>query len=288
MKRFKVAIGILTRNSEKTIRNCLMSIVNSSFPKDQMELIIVDGLSEDKTLEIVEDILGVMKINYKVLIDEKLGYLGHARQMVVECCDADYVLWVDSDAVVPFTYIESQIRYIEKSNAAIVFPSSILAINTHSALARMQGYAWSIHTINALKTGKTPFLSTLGAIMKVDIIREVGGFDTQRFGGGEDLELILKIKRKGYKVAVNPTAKIYHHMKEEWHDIVKYLRFWEFGSVIETARQKPRIVTYETAGLLKSALAYVGLSLLAFREFKDLACLLIPIYMVLWKIISLA
>jgi GT2 family glycosyltransferase len=286
MERPCVTVGILTRNSEKTIEKCLASVINSSLPKNKMQIIIVDNASEDKTLEIAKKMLETSAIDHKILINEKLGTIGRSRQMVVDNSCAEYVLWIDSDAVIPPKYLESQLCYIRQSGAAIVFPLAILAINVRSVLARMQGYAWSISTMNALKTGKTPFLGALGTIMKVDIIREVGGFDTQRVGGGEDLELILKVKRKGYKIAVNPNAKIYHYMKEKWRDIVNNLRFW--GSINKTTNQGPRVIICEVASLLKSSLAYVGLSVLAFSEFKDLACLLIPVYMVLWKIINLA
>jgi glycosyltransferase involved in cell wall biosynthesis len=195
MERPCVTVGILTRNSEKTIEKCLASVINSSLPKNKMQIIIVDNASEDKTLEIAKKMLETSAIDHKILINEKLGTIGRSRQMVVDNSCAEYVLWIDSDAVIPPKYLESQLCYIRQSGAAIVFPLAILAINVRSVLARMQGYAWSISTMNALKTGKTPFLGALGTIMKVDIIREVGGFDTQRVGGGEDLELILKVKR---------------------------------------------------------------------------------------------
>ena len=280
MKKFDVTVGVLTRNSEKTVKNCLMSIINSSFPKDRMQIIVVDNVSNDKTLEIVKEVLKASGIAHKILINERPGYIGRSRQMVVDNSDAEYVLWVDSDAIIDSNYIENQLHYIKQSDAAIVFPYAILAINTYSTLARMQGYAWSIASMNAIKTGKTPFLGALGSIMKINIIKECGGFSCKRLGAGEDLELILKVKSKGCKIAVNPYVKIYHYMKENWCDIITNLRFWK--SMDRVASQKLKV-----ASSFKRILTYTYLSIIAFSKFKDIACLIIPIYAILWSIIDL-
>ena len=42
-------------NEEKHIAGCLDSIIRQDYPHDQMEVLIVDGMSTDRTREIVRE-----------------------------------------------------------------------------------------------------------------------------------------------------------------------------------------------------------------------------------------
>ena len=49
-----VSIVIPARNEEKFIGKCIESILNGTYPKDKLEILVVDGMSEDRTEEIVD------------------------------------------------------------------------------------------------------------------------------------------------------------------------------------------------------------------------------------------
>jgi len=49
-----VSVIIPCRNEAKFIANCLESILKQSYPKDKMEILVIDGMSGDKTREIIE------------------------------------------------------------------------------------------------------------------------------------------------------------------------------------------------------------------------------------------
>jgi len=46
----KISIIIPTRNSEKTLEKCLRSIAEQIYPKEKIELIIIDAFSSDRTV----------------------------------------------------------------------------------------------------------------------------------------------------------------------------------------------------------------------------------------------
>src|SRR6266513_6408484 len=48
-----VTIVVPCRNEEKHIARCLESILANDYPKERMEILILDGMSEDRTREIV-------------------------------------------------------------------------------------------------------------------------------------------------------------------------------------------------------------------------------------------
>ena len=49
-----VSVVITTKNEEKNIENCLKSILNQTYPRDKIEIIVVDNNSSDRTKEIVQ------------------------------------------------------------------------------------------------------------------------------------------------------------------------------------------------------------------------------------------
>ena len=50
-----ISVIIATRNEEHYIGELLNSLVNQTYPKNRFEVIVIDGLSTDATLEVVED-----------------------------------------------------------------------------------------------------------------------------------------------------------------------------------------------------------------------------------------
>ena len=51
--KIKVSVIVPCRNEEKFISKCLDSIISQDFPKDELEVLVMDGMSEDKTREIL-------------------------------------------------------------------------------------------------------------------------------------------------------------------------------------------------------------------------------------------
>ena len=49
-----VSIIIPCRNEEKFIGRCLESIVGQDYPRENLEVLVVDGMSEDGTRDIIE------------------------------------------------------------------------------------------------------------------------------------------------------------------------------------------------------------------------------------------
>ncbi|MBE7447189.1 MAG: glycosyltransferase [Planctomycetia bacterium] len=50
-----VSIIIPCRNEEKFISKCLDSIIAQDYPKDRIEVLVVDGKSNDKTRNVLKD-----------------------------------------------------------------------------------------------------------------------------------------------------------------------------------------------------------------------------------------
>lgn len=90
----KVSILIPTLNAASVLEPCLNSISIQNYPKEKIEIIVADGGSKDKTLDIA--------LKYKAKIAENKLKTGEAGKMVaLRVATGDFVALIDSDNILP-------------------------------------------------------------------------------------------------------------------------------------------------------------------------------------------
>jgi len=99
-----VTIGLCAKNAEATIAESIDSILKQDFPHRCMEIVVVDGLSKDRTLSIVKEMLKKTDIGFSIHSDNGKG-LGAARNIVCRNAGGKYILWVDSDIILPEEHV---------------------------------------------------------------------------------------------------------------------------------------------------------------------------------------
>ena len=106
---------ICTYNSEKTLRNCLLSIKKVA---PQSKIIVVDHFSGDSTSKIAKE-FGAE------IIFENVG-LGHARQVCFENASTKYIVFVDSDVeILAQDFIQRSTLGLEKNETGAVVGMSL-------------------------------------------------------------------------------------------------------------------------------------------------------------------
>jgi glycosyltransferase involved in cell wall biosynthesis len=90
----RMSIGILTYNSGRTLALCLRAILRQGYPRDSLDIFIVDAGSTDDTLEIATD-LGIQ------IYSEKGCTRGRGRNICIEKAKSELLVMLDSDIVIP-------------------------------------------------------------------------------------------------------------------------------------------------------------------------------------------
>lgn len=89
----KVTFSIVTLNEEKRIKACLEAIVAQAYPKEKIEIIVMDGGSTDRTIEIAK------KFQTKIYFNEKkLAEPGLAE--AYKKATGDYMVFMAADNIV--------------------------------------------------------------------------------------------------------------------------------------------------------------------------------------------
>ena len=88
-----LSLVIPTFNSAKTLEKCLDSIINQNYPHNKREIIIIDGGSTDKTIEIAKRYKTKIIFN-RDTVEEKGRPLGidNAQGEIIGFIDADNIL----------------------------------------------------------------------------------------------------------------------------------------------------------------------------------------------------
>jgi len=116
MENPKVSVIIPVYNGEKTLRQCLESVLNQTY--NNYEVIIVDNNSTDKTKDIIQE--SCNKKNKVRYFFESKNSRGAARCRGEINSQGDIILMTDSDCIVPKNWIEEMIEPIVKNGQTAV------------------------------------------------------------------------------------------------------------------------------------------------------------------------
>jgi glycosyltransferase involved in cell wall biosynthesis len=195
----KVTLGLCVKNVEKTIADAMDSILKQDFPTENMELIIVDGFSNDGTLEIIEKYLRQLNIKFAVF-KEKKG-LGFARQLVVERAKGKYIIYVDGDMIMARDFVAKQVKFMEKN------PKIGMAIGKFQVPSKKVNWIENLENIlwitedklfDNVTLSKTLRSTVCGAIFRTEALKQAGGFDPRIKGAGEDMDVYIKTRKIGW------------------------------------------------------------------------------------------
>lgn len=212
---YTVAIVIPTLNEEKFIAGCLDSVIAQSYPFSNMDVMVVDGGSKDKTQEIV---LGYQQKNPNIrFINNPERIQSVAFNIGVRESDASYIVRLDAHATYSKTYIEKCLK---------IFSADTETLGCNPELLGNVGGVWNIRPQHS---GIIPEASAIlnrskfgigGAAFRVGA--PAGFVDTVPFGcfprkvideigemredlpRGEDNEYNSRIRKAGYKIYLDP------------------------------------------------------------------------------------
>ncbi len=194
----KVSVIVASMNNEETIEECLQALLAQNYPADHIEIILMDGCSKDRTVEIAQ--------KYPVKIISIRLNCPAAYNYVMRIASHPILGFVDSDAKVEKDWLRKLVPRLDEPNVAGV-SGSIDTWNTDNPWARSIGY----ELITRYKRiGKyTSRIATMNLLLKKNVIEEVGGW-AEEMPSQYDTEFGFRLAAKGYKIAYEPSAVCYH------------------------------------------------------------------------------
>ena len=215
----KVTIGFCVKNCEDTVKEALVSVVNQDYPHELIEIIVVDGKSNDRTMQIVKEILSSSDIKAKLFLEDK--GLGFARQIVLDNATGDYILWVDGDMVLAQDHVSKQVEFMENNPKVGIAGGKFQNYPGENLIATLESIEWIVmdHIYGGKKSTRPILHRAGGSIYRVEALKQIGGFDTHIKGALEDLDAEYRIGDLGWLTYFTTDAAFCDRRKGTWKDL---------------------------------------------------------------------
>ena len=231
------SIIIAVRNESKHIEQCMQSVFNQDY-KGLYEVIVVDGMSNDGTYELLKKLQ--KKHDFKLLQNPLLNAAA-GRNTGIKHAKGKYTAFIDGDAVANKEWVSQIKKTFEKNDVAGVGGPDLLpqdSTNRSKMIGQVmtspvaRGGKFNPSTQHSLmdKEKLVDHIPTCNLCLKKEVFKNVGMFD-EKFVKGQDLELNYRIRKAGYKLLYSPRIKVVHHRKHHMKDFSNQIYKWAKAKV---------------------------------------------------------
>lgn len=203
------SIIIPMRNEEKYIGKCLQSILANDFPKNQYEVLVIDGASTDRSRAIVDQMSPWFQ-NLR-LIDNPRGIVPTGLNAAIRASRGRYIIRMDAHTEYAENYISACVRELQRSRADVVGGRLI----TRPGADTLTAHAIALMTQHPFGVGNSAFridspareVDTVpfGAFRR-EVFDKVGLF-RESLVRHQDFEMNARIRAAGGKILLDPSIR---------------------------------------------------------------------------------
>lgn len=225
MRKIELTVIVPVRNEEKFIKKFLKSIIFQNYPKDKVEILIVDGLSEDRTREIIKK--NIKKYPFVKLLTNFKKITPSGLNLAIKKAKGKYILRADAHAIYPKNYFSKSLYWIKKEKVENVggriIPLPFEKTLSSKAIALSLRSFFGRATSPFRKKLKKPTLvdTVFGGCWPKEIFEKIGYFD-ERLERSQDIEFNRRIKRFGGKILLVPQIYSFYFPKSKFLDYFKH------------------------------------------------------------------
>ncbi len=191
-----ISVVIIGINVEQYIGDCISSVLHADYPQENLEIIYVDGGSNDRSIEIAKKFRSIRTIE---LMDPH-PTPGKGRNAGIAQASHAIVQFLDADTVLHPGWLRTALPYLDGAVAAVAgrIQEKYPGKNIYHTIGNME---WGI------SAGKQGHLFTEGpsrtfggiVLARKDAILSAGGYD-ESLVAGEDPDLSYRVRRQGQTI----------------------------------------------------------------------------------------
>ncbi|MDF2592195.1 MAG: glycosyltransferase family 2 protein [Clostridia bacterium] len=239
------SIVIATRNEEDFIGSCLETLENQEFNRAKYEIIIIDGLSEDSTINIITE---KQKIYSNiVLLSNPKKIAASAFNIGIKNSRGNYVFILGAHAEYPSDFIKKSLDSFEENHADCIggreTEKSKSKLGEVFAAVRNTAFGGGLSPYRY--SDKKQYVKTVAfGCYKKEALERVGGFDEDLIRN-QDNDLNKRILQSGGKILFDPEIRFYYFSRDSLKGIFRQLfgyGYWE-AKLIKRRKSQFSIVT---------------------------------------------
>ncbi len=204
-----ISVIIPAKDAAATIEACLRGVMSQRDIKGNLEVILVDDGSTDRTADLAED------LGAKVIRQKNAGPAA-ARNTGARSATGEILAFTDSDCVPSDQWLHFLTKPFRDS--VVIGTKGIYQTDQNGLIPRFVQQEYQFKYLRLADQESIDFIDTYSAAYRRDIFLENGGFDSAfAVPSVEDQELSFRLARKGYRMVFAPDAAVYHrHDRDIW------------------------------------------------------------------------
>ena len=224
----KVSFLMPVLNEEKTVRQCLDSLLELDYPKEKIEILVAEGNSADNTRNIIEAYARKYK-NIK-LLNNSTGNTAIGRNICIENATGEMLMNYSGHVIAEKNLLKVLALKLLK------LPKEIAGVGCSNVSPKAQNFVGKVTGVafSGFMGGKNSFPQNevfqeerfvehvSFTCYRKGIVEEVSNFDPE-FWCGQDAELDIRIKKAGYKILYTPETRVYHFKRSTFRSLFRQM-----------------------------------------------------------------
>ena len=221
----KVTIIIPCRNEKKFIGKCLDSLIAQDYPKDKLEILVLNGMSTDKTKTVVEGY--GRKHPFIKILDNPNKTSPCALNIGIKNSTGELIIHMGAHSTYQPNYVSKSVNYLIEYGAdnvggiLLTLPASNTLIAKAIALVLSNRFGTG-NAFFRLGSDKPIWVDTVfGGCYKKEMLLKVGLYN-EKLTRSQDMEMNMRIKKAGGKILLAPDIIAYYYPTSTLKEFFKH------------------------------------------------------------------
>ena len=233
----KITVLVSARNEEQDLPSCIESLVNLDYPKDLLQIILVNDRSDDGTEKLISQYAlendHILSLHTKDMPKTHLEAKARGISWGMKHATGDWVFITDADGEAHPSWLTQSLSAIDDNTGMV---GGAVVVKPTGFQGKLERATWSfVQMFNLGMSGWGIPFACVGPNMAIrrDIYEEAGGLDNAEFCIAEDLALLNMVVNAGAKIITPVSHETTITLKQvpSFSHYLSQLRRWFRGGI---------------------------------------------------------
>ena len=292
IKKPFVSVLIPAYNEKRSIEATIKSVINLDYPKDKIEIIVINDGSKDNTKEIVEMIIRKNKPRKIILLNQKNHGKARALNNGLKIAKGEFFACLDADSFVEKNSLKKMLSVYEKNGNKLAIVTPTMKVKSPKTLVQKiqrAEYIFAIlmarmmSSLDCIYVAPGPF-----SLYRTKVIKKLGGFDENNLT--EDMEIAYRLQKHNYLIKQCPGADVFTLAPKTVKSLYNQRNRWFKGGLSNVFKYKGLLLNknYGDFGMMQMPMNLLYVFLSATMVFFFFYYVMIPFFKMLhdWYLVG--